>query len=141
VVNARQQDAVRAVLALTDGRGADYAFATVGSPAAITQASNMTRKGGTAVVVGMPSNAEAAITLNAHTLTYGRAVVGSLMGSTRLAVDVPRLVDLYRQGRLKLDELITGRYPLDGINDAIESMERGEALRNVVVLDEALLAA
>jgi Zn-dependent alcohol dehydrogenase len=54
------------------------------------------------------------------------------MGSTRLSVDVPRLVDLYRQGRLKLDELVTARYPLDRIDEAVE---RGEALRNVIVFD------
>ena len=56
------------------------------------------------------------------------------MGSTRLQTTIPVLVDLYEQGRLKLDELITGRYPLDGINEAFESVERGEALRNVIVL-------
>ena len=55
------------------------------------------------------------------------------MGSTRLHVDVPRLVRLYQDGRLKLDELITARYPLAQINEAIAAMERGEALRNVIV--------
>jgi Zn-dependent alcohol dehydrogenase len=58
------------------------------------------------------------------------------MGTSRPSVDIPRLATLYRAGRLKLDELITRRYALDHINDAIDSMERGEALRNVVVLDE-----
>ena len=61
------------------------------------------------------------------------AAGGSLMGSTRLSVDVPRLVELYQQGRLKLDELITERYPLERINEAIDSMEQGQALRNVIV--------
>lgn len=60
-------------------------------------------------------------------------IMGSLMGSIRLSVDVPRLVDLYRHGRLKLDELITARYPLEQINEAIEAMEHGKALRNVIV--------
>ncbi|MEZ4583779.1 MAG: hypothetical protein R3A10_19445 [Caldilineaceae bacterium] len=57
------------------------------------------------------------------------------MGSTRLLVDIPRLVELYKAGRLKLDELITKRYRLEEINEAIESMERGEALRNVIIFD------
>jgi Zn-dependent alcohol dehydrogenase len=57
------------------------------------------------------------------------------MGSTRLHVDVPRLAGLYLQGRLKLDELITARYPLDRINDAVASMQSGEALRNVIVFE------
>ena len=64
---------------------------------------------------------------------YGQRVLGSKMGSARIRIDVPMLVDLYRQGRLKLDELISGRYPLEEINAAIASVRRGEALRNVIV--------
>jgi S-(hydroxymethyl)glutathione dehydrogenase/alcohol dehydrogenase len=59
------------------------------------------------------------------------------MGSTRLGVDVPRLVERHHEGRLKLDELITARYPLERINEAIEAMEGGAALRNVVVFPGA----
>jgi len=59
-------------------------------------------------------------------------VIGCAMGSTRLGVDVLWLVGLYQQGRLKLDELITARYPLERINEAIAAMESGEALRNVI---------
>lgn len=132
-INARKEDVVQKVHELTNGRGVDYAFATVGSPAAIAQAINMVHTGGTTVVVGMPSNNEAMFSVDAHHLTCGRRIVGSNMGSTRLLVDVPRLVDLYREGRLKLDELITGRYPLERINEAIDSTARGEALRNVVL--------
>ncbi len=55
------------------------------------------------------------------------------MGSPRIRVDIPRLVGLYRQGTLKLDELSSGRYPLEKINEAIASVNRGEALRNVIV--------
>jgi Zn-dependent alcohol dehydrogenase len=55
------------------------------------------------------------------------------MGSARLQVDVPKLVTLYQEGRLKLDELITNRYPLAEINEAIAAVSRGEALRNVIV--------
>ena len=87
----------------------------------------------TVVVVGMPSNQDAEFTLNANEIVYGRAVIGSLMGSSQIAVDLPRFVELYQLGRLKLDELITDRYPLERINEAIESAERGEALRNVIV--------
>ena len=55
------------------------------------------------------------------------------MGSTRLVADIPWYVSLYQQGRLKLDELISGRYPLEQINEAIAKVNRGEALRNVIV--------
>jgi len=133
ILNAKAGDVVQAVLGLTEGRGVDYAFATVGSPRAIEQAVNMVHQTGTAVIVGMPTNAEAMFSVSAHHMTNGRSIMGSPMGSTRLFVDVPRLVQLYQDGRLKLDELITKRYPLAQINDAITSMERGEALRNVIV--------
>ena len=60
-------------------------------------------------------------------------IIGSKMGSARIAIDIPNLVALYRQGRLKLDELISGRYPLADINEAIASVKAGDALRNVIV--------
>jgi Zn-dependent alcohol dehydrogenase len=132
-INAREQEPGPAVLELTGGRGADYAFAATGSSKVISQILDMVRKGGVAVVVGMPPNEDVEFTINAHTLTWDRTLKGSFMGSTCLAVDVPRLAELYLRGRLKLDELITGRYPLERINEAIESVERGEALRNVIV--------
>ena len=52
--------------------------------------------------------------------------------AARIQADIPNLVSLYRQGRLKLDELISGRFPLEGINEAIADVKRGAALRNVV---------
>jgi Zn-dependent alcohol dehydrogenase len=62
-----------------------------------------------------------------------RIFTSGSMGSTRLSTDIPKLVALYQAGRLKLDELITDRYPLERVNEAIESVERGEALRNVIM--------
>jgi Zn-dependent alcohol dehydrogenase len=122
---------------LTGGRGADYAFVTVGSPAAVTEALGLVRRGGTVVLVGMPP-AGATVPLTIGDFAWdGLRILGSNMGSSRPSVDVPRLAGLYRAGRLMLDELITARYPLDHINEAIESMERGEALRHVIVFDEA----
>ena len=132
-VNPVSQDLKDAVVSLTEGRGADYVFVTVGSARAIEQGMTLLRRAGTLVVVGMPpSGVKAAIEVvdladNAH------RILGSKMGSARLRIDVPKLVDLYREGRLKLDELITARYPLEEINEAIASVNRAEALRNVVV--------
>ena len=118
---------------LTWGRGADYAFVAVGMADPVNQAINLVRRGGTVTMAGIPEY-EATIPLSIPS-SVGKEIrlLGSVMGSTRLSVDVPRLVDLYQHDRLQLDELITNRYPLDQINEAIESMERGEALRNVVV--------
>jgi S-(hydroxymethyl)glutathione dehydrogenase/alcohol dehydrogenase len=58
---------------------------------------------------------------------------GSMLGSTRLQLDVPRYVDIYKAGRLKLDQLVSACYSLDEVNEAIESSKSGAALRNVIV--------
>ena len=81
------------------------------------------------------SNSNSPLTLTARHFLYDRKMIGSRMGSTRLSIDIPRLVDLYLQGKLKLDELITKRYRLEEINEAIVSTESGEALRNVILLE------
>jgi S-(hydroxymethyl)glutathione dehydrogenase / alcohol dehydrogenase len=95
-------------------------------------ASRMAR-GGAAVLVGMPAAGVTAAFDPATLAADGQRVLGSKMGSASIRTDIPMLVDLYRRGRLKLDELISGRYPLEEINAAIDSAKRGEALRNVVV--------
>ena len=132
-LDGRQGDLPRIVRELTQGRGADYVFVTVGSPAAVTQALGLVRRGGTVVLVGMPAAGATAPISIGDFAGSGLRLLGSNMGSTRLGVDVPRLVARYRERRLHLDELITARYPLEQINEAIAAMEGGEALRNVVV--------
>lgn len=90
---------------------------------------------GTEVLVGMPE-AGANFSLPPGNLALSeKKVIGSCMGSTRLSYDIPKHVDAYKQQKLMLDELITERYPLDQINVAIESMEKGQALRNVVMFE------
>ena len=126
-------DVATEVRALTAGRGADYVFVTVGSIRAIEQGLTLLRSGGALVIVGMPGEGETFETVAVDLADAGRRILGSNMGSTRLQTTIPALVDLYEQGRLKLDELITGRYPLEQINEAFASVNRGEALRNVVV--------
>lgn len=134
-INAKEvADPIEAVRELTSGRGADYAIVTVGSAAAVKQAFRMIRSDGAVVVVGIPElSAELNVPVAEFVFGGPRTIMGSFMGSTRLSVDVPRLVTLYQHGSLKLDELVTGRYPLEEINEAIESVERGEALRNVIM--------
>lgn len=132
-LDARQPDVRRAIKEIIGGRGADYVFVTVGSAEAAAQGLRLIRPGGTLVMVGIPSQ-DSTMPLRVHDLAWvAQTIKGSVMGSTRLSVDVPRLVRLYREGRLKLDELITARYPLERINEAIASAERGEAVRNVIV--------
>ncbi len=133
-VNATRQEPAEAVRALTGGRGADYAFVTVGSTEAMSKALTMIGVEGAVVIVGIPHTG-ATVPLPVRELVFnGQKVMGSTNGNTRLRVETPRLVELYQCGRIKLDELITARYRLDDINTAIEAMERGQALRNVIML-------
>ncbi len=111
----------------------DYVFVTVGIPDLLADAQKMIRPGGTVVVVGLPPVRTKAALRMFDLVWSEQRVIGSRMGGTRLQTDVARLAELYLRGRLKLDELISGRYELDHINDAIASMERGEALRNMVL--------
>jgi Zn-dependent alcohol dehydrogenase len=132
-VNPAVDDAKEAVKGLTNGRGADFVFVTVGSVKAIEEGLGLLRNAGTLVIVGMPAAGAMAQFEPLGFADRGQRILGSKMGSTRLRVDLPRLVAHYQQGRLKLDELITARYPLEQINEAIASVKRGEALRNVIV--------
>ncbi len=130
-VKAGDPDAVQTVRQLTRG-GADYVLVTVGSTAAIQPGFAMSAPHGMVVLVGLPPVSEP-ITLPSVLTWQERTVTSSTMGSTVLSAEIPKLVALYQAGRLKLDELITGRYPLEQINEAIEAVERGEALRNVIM--------
>ena len=89
--------------------------------------------GGTMVVVGMPASGVMATYDPGDFVARGQQILGSKMGSSRVDVDIPKLVDLYQQGDLKLDQLISGRYPLEDINEAIAGVRNGSALRNVIV--------
>jgi Zn-dependent alcohol dehydrogenase len=133
--NVTRDDARPVIRELTAGRGAEYVFVTVGSSAAVEQGLKLIRPRGTLVTVGLPP---AGVSAPLPVLRFAMAeqrILGSYMGAARLRVDVPRLVDLHRQGRLKLDELITSRVPLEEVNEAMAAVERGEALRNVIVFE------
>jgi len=132
-VNPGRQDLAAAVRAATDGRGADYVFVTVGAKAAFDQSYGLLAPAGAVVLVGMPASGVLSAFDPGTLAGASQRILGSKMGSARIADDIPRLVGLYRAGRLKLDELITGRYALEEINEAIASVNRGEALRNVIL--------
>ena len=132
-IDPRQENAREAVRALTGGRGADYVFVAVGSAAAIEQGVTLVRRGGTLVVVGMPATGVKVRLEAVDIADRALRILGSKMGSARLRVDVPLLAEWYLQGRLKLDELISGRYALEQINEALNSARSGAALRNVII--------
>jgi Zn-dependent alcohol dehydrogenase len=129
----RSSDVAAEVRALTEGRGTDYVFATVGSKRAMEEGLGYLRAGGSLVMVGIPADGVSLEVPAADFASSGQRVIGSKMGSSRVDVDIPRLVGLYGEGRLKLDELISGRFPLERINEAVDEVRRGEALRNVIV--------
>ena len=125
-------DPVGKVMALTGG-GADYAFECIGFGATIQQAFGCVRKGGTAVVVGVSKPTET-VTLGAFLLPFQEKVLtGSMYGSARPSIDFPRLLDLYKGGRLKLDELVTATYRIDDAPRAFDDLVAGVNARGVIV--------
>jgi S-(hydroxymethyl)glutathione dehydrogenase/alcohol dehydrogenase len=125
-------DAAGAVLELTAG-GVDHAIESAGSKATMEAAFRMLRTRGTATVcglVGFGVNLE----IEAFQLLGEKRLQGSMMGSNRFRIDVPRYVDLYLAGRLDLDSLVSTTIGIDDINSAFESMRTGDAARQVVVL-------
>lgn len=136
VVDASGGDAVAAVRGLTGGRGADFVFITVGSTAAMDQSYRMLAPGGAAVLVGM-AHADATSTFNPLDLAdSSQRILGSKMGHSRIRADIPRLVRLWREGQLKLEELVTHRHPFEEINTALDNVRHGIGLRNVIVMGE-----
>ncbi|HEY1390550.1 MAG TPA: Zn-dependent alcohol dehydrogenase [Ktedonobacterales bacterium] len=116
------------------GGGADYSFEVVGRPETVAQAWECLAPGGTAVAVGLtPQNAT--VPLRADFLSE-KTLKGCIFGSSIPRVDVPRALSLYRSGRLKLDELVAQRYPLDAVNEALDALRTGTTGRGVLVLGE-----
>jgi S-(hydroxymethyl)glutathione dehydrogenase/alcohol dehydrogenase len=135
-INARETaDVPEAIRGLTGGLGVDYAFEVIGASAVITQAFNSLKRGGTVVVVGVPPLGEET-TFSGFTLALDeKAIIGSLYGSANVRREMPMLLDLYMQKRLKLDELVSRRIRLDQVNEAFEAMEKGEVARSVIMYE------
>ncbi|MEM7122471.1 MAG: Zn-dependent alcohol dehydrogenase [Pseudomonadota bacterium] len=133
VVNAADTDPVEAVKEMTSG-GVEYSFEALGHAKTAEQAFQMLRPSGAATVIGMVPEGE---TLQIHgaDLLDDKKLQGSNMGSNAFRVDMPRFCDFYLDGKLKLDDMISARIPLEGINDAFDEMKRGEVARSVIVFD------
>lgn len=133
LVNGKQVDAVEAIKSLTDGLGVDYAFEVIGVGAAIQQAFAAVKRGGKAVVVGVPRMGEEVSVQGWSFPLEEKSIIGSLYGSANVHRDMPMLIELYMQKRLKIDELISRRIRLEQVNEAFEAMEKGEVARSVIV--------
>ncbi|MGI0130771.1 MAG: Zn-dependent alcohol dehydrogenase [Thermoplasmata archaeon] len=117
---------------ITGGDGFDYAFEAIGNPTTIRAAYDNARRGGTAVIVGV-GKAEQKIELNAFELFYmEKTLKGTLYGSADVRRDFPRLIRLWKSGRLDLEGMISRRIKISEVNEAFEAMKRGEVIRQVI---------
>jgi Zn-dependent alcohol dehydrogenase len=133
-VDASAGDPVSGVMDLTSQRGADVAFEVVGLERTIEQTIIMTRRGGQAILVGVP-RMDVTVTLPAFlgVIASEKTIKGCLYGSSDVQRDVPRMIGLWREGRLRLEELISREISLEGIEDAFQAMGSGEVARSVIV--------
>ena len=129
-LNASNADPVKAVRDMTGG-GVHYSFEALGTKTTAEQAFGMLRPGGTATIIGMvPFGVK--IELHGYDFLRDRKLQGTSMGGNRFRVDMPRLLSLWRQGRLKLDHLISGRIKLDQINEGFAALKSGAPVRQLI---------
>jgi S-(hydroxymethyl)glutathione dehydrogenase/alcohol dehydrogenase len=133
IVDASSHDPVSAIREMTGG-GVDYSFEAIGLKIAAEQAFNCLRSGGTATVIGMIPVGQK-VELDGYQFLSEKKIQGSTMGSNRFRIDMPRYIDFYLQGRLKLDEMITVRGKLEDVNEAFRAMKAGEVARTVLMFD------
>jgi len=135
-VNSKKvNNPIEAVYKLTDGRGAQYVFVVVAGTSILRQAFFMSAYNGITVILGHGFREYLSDFQPTDFVGSGRTLTGCAMGGIRFntRIDILRIIELYQAGIYKLDELISGRYSLEQINEAIESVEKGKALRNVII--------
>jgi S-(hydroxymethyl)glutathione dehydrogenase/alcohol dehydrogenase len=133
LVDASAGTAVQQVQEMTNG-GVQYSFEAIGLKATAEEAFAMLRRGGTATVIGMIPIGQS-VEIPGFELLYEKKLQGSNMGSNRFRVDMPRYIDLYMDGRLKLDELVSQRIALEDVNEGFEAMKAGSVARSVILFD------
>lgn len=133
VVDASDGDAVAKVIEMTGG-GVHYSFEAIGLKITAEQAFQMLRTGGTATIIGMIPPGDM-VSVHGVDFLMEKKIQGSMMGSNRFRVDMPRFVDFYLQGRLHLDDLVSNRIQLSDINDGMAALETGEVARSVIMFD------
>ena len=133
VIDASKEDPVPKVIEMSSG-GVPHSFEAIGLKQTAEQAFKMLRRGGTANIIGMIA-VGVNIELPGRDFLGEKSVRGCFMGSNRFPLDMPRLVDLYLNGKLKLDELISRRIKLKDVNSAFDELKRGELARSVIMFD------
>jgi NDMA-dependent alcohol dehydrogenase len=132
---ASSEEALALVTELTRGRGANVVVNTMGlgTGEQIAKSLAMTGKRGTVVITNLHDAAETSVAMSALDLVlFEKRVVGSLFGTANPRYDIPRMLDLYHHGKLKLDELVTQTYKLEDINTGYQDMREGRNLRGVI---------
>jgi S-(hydroxymethyl)glutathione dehydrogenase / alcohol dehydrogenase len=132
-VDASKVDPVKTIREMTGG-GVEYAFEAIGLKKAAEQAFECIRPGGTATVIGMIPVGQK-LELEGSVFLREKRIQGCSMGSNRFKVDMPKYVDFYQRGLLRLDEMITRRGKLEDVNDAFRAMKAGEVARTVLMFD------
>ena len=130
VIDASGGEVVEKIRDLTNG-GVDYSFEAIGTKETAEQSFAMLRAGGTATIIGMiPQGVK--IELDGPSFLRERRIQGSSMGSNRFRTDMPRYIEFYLQGRLKLDQMVSQRLNLSDVNEAFEDMKQGAVARSVI---------
>lgn len=132
-INATNINPVEAVRELTAG-GVHYSFEAIGLKSTTEQAWSMLRSGGCATVIGLIPEG-VMISIHGIDLMQEKKLQGSLMGSNRFRVDMPRLVEFYLNGKLYLDDLIAGHVQLESVNDCFAQLQAGVVVRNVITFE------
>ena len=135
-INTNEIDVVAQVMEITADTGVDFAFEAISSPETIAQAYAATAKLGTTVVIGLtPAQFEELPISPLNLVLMQKTLMGTIYGSSNAPVEIPKLLNMYRHGQLKLDELVTTTYRLDQINQGYEDMLAGRNIRGVIVFD------
>lgn len=131
VVNGADVDAVETIKEMTGG-GVDYSFEAIGLKNTVEQAWKMLDVGGTATVIGMMPFGVSVEIPGYEIFMQEKTLKGSMMGSNQFRTDMPRFIDMYLDGRLMLDEMVSEHLPLERVNDGYAAMQRGENARTVI---------
>ena len=134
-LDARDENLVEAVTEITGGIGVDYVFVAAGNAQAMELGGELLAKLGCMVIASLPPAGVTPRIQPRFVVNKNQTIIGTKMGTANLARDVPRLIEMHREGRLKLAELIAARQPLDKINEAIAEAGKGAAARHVIVFD------
>ena len=130
LVDASVDDPMTKVMEVTGG-GADYALECIGNVNVMTQAFASIRFGGKFIVVGM-APLGSVLSIATYEFLLGKTITGTVQGDINAQIDIPRYIDLFMDGKLPIDKLITKSYTIDEINDAFEDLEKGKVIRSVI---------